>query len=825
MNTVILYIKDTYGVYQRADMFKDETISVTSKVKDVKDISKVFTDFSQSFTLPASKENNKTFAHFNRYDIVGGSDGSGAYDPRKSVDAKLEINHLPFREGKVFLNSVGMMDNIPYSYNITFYGNTVNLKTLFGEDKLETLSFIDNFTHEWNNTNVKSGFQSGLNFTVGSTTYISPIVYPLITSEKRLFYDSGPQGQSHDFSGNLYYHTNHTHTNTGLAYTDLKPAIKVEMLLEAIQQKYGIEFTDDFFGRGIIASTLSNIKGLYLWLSREKGNIGSGGDDAEYVLQNFSYSSGDSFSTYYKPTSFVDYAGNTNSNLDFETIDNEYDSSLGLSISTKYEFELTVTQTSGDDYDIRIIDVNDNNKIKHEFTELNGNQTLTYGTDLGVVRDRNYQIILSSTSSFVGSASLEIKQRVYRKNRQQYNELDSYRRTTVYNSSTITPILNIVPTERIPEMKVYDFLSGLFKMFNLVAYYIEDLNDADYGKIKVIPLNDFYADNPKTYDITEYVDSSKATVEPAIPYSDIKFTYEEPKTLLMLQHREAFNEVFGDSIYTPQGVDRGQKYEIKVPFAHMKFERLFDEDNDNVTDIQWGYSAGDNFKPDDTDDPPTANYDSVLTKPLLFYAVKETVTVNNSIAWLTPSYTYVQSWIMPMNSFRQAFTQEDPLQTGTATSTSSFRLIDTQYSTIFSAVEAGDITYNTTDGGSAKVLEVVSGTELLLDTDIFTSGDGYKISSPPKDSLNFDIEFDEWTRENFGTESQTLFSEYYQSYIEGVFNPRSRMFKLTAHLPSKILLNYRLNDRFQVGDRVFIINSISTNLRTGESQLELLNIL
>ena len=62
MNKVILYIKDTYDEYQRVDLFDDETISVTSKIQDIKDVSKVFTDFSQSFTLPASKTNNKIFA-------------------------------------------------------------------------------------------------------------------------------------------------------------------------------------------------------------------------------------------------------------------------------------------------------------------------------------------------------------------------------------------------------------------------------------------------------------------------------------------------------------------------------------------------------------------------------------------------------------------------------------------------------------------------------------------------------------------------------------------------------------------------------------------
>ena len=56
---IVLYVDGT-----RVDMFKDETINVTSTIQNVKDIAKIFTDFSQSFSLPASKVNNKLFKHY-----------------------------------------------------------------------------------------------------------------------------------------------------------------------------------------------------------------------------------------------------------------------------------------------------------------------------------------------------------------------------------------------------------------------------------------------------------------------------------------------------------------------------------------------------------------------------------------------------------------------------------------------------------------------------------------------------------------------------------------------------------------------------------------
>ena len=38
----------------KIELFEDEQINVTSSVQNINDISKVFTDFSQSFTVPAA---------------------------------------------------------------------------------------------------------------------------------------------------------------------------------------------------------------------------------------------------------------------------------------------------------------------------------------------------------------------------------------------------------------------------------------------------------------------------------------------------------------------------------------------------------------------------------------------------------------------------------------------------------------------------------------------------------------------------------------------------------------------------------------------------
>ena len=56
MQKIQLYIEG-----ERLDMFDDESVVITQTIKNVKDIDKVFTDFTRTFSLPASKTNNKIF--------------------------------------------------------------------------------------------------------------------------------------------------------------------------------------------------------------------------------------------------------------------------------------------------------------------------------------------------------------------------------------------------------------------------------------------------------------------------------------------------------------------------------------------------------------------------------------------------------------------------------------------------------------------------------------------------------------------------------------------------------------------------------------------
>ena len=734
MKQPILYIKDKDDNYVQMEMFSDETITLTSKIQDVKDISKVFTDFSQPFTLPASKENNKVFQHWYNYNIDDG------FNSRVKKDALLEIDYSPYKRGKVQLQSVKLKDNKPFSYSIVFYGNTVELGTLMGDDELSLLGDLDQYGHDYSNTNVKTGLQSGL--------FSGQIIYPLISHTKRFYYDSAQS--SPEYNGNLYY--NNLSNSIGLSFEDLKPAIKCMKIIEAIESKYNISFTRDFFNE-TSGSTFSN---LFLWLSRNKGKIGGDINQEEIlsrICKDWGYVSG---------------------LLGFIVTDDSW--VVSSRPDKRYEAKIEVS-TSGANtsipYRIKAVDYVSGNVLGQALLAASSFRDLTINI-LSSSQQVNYQIkwIIESEDTLSFTPSLELKQYSVNPLTGITTGLDG---TTIYNingtGDTINTTENIIITENVPQIKTIDFLTGLFKMFNLTAYYIDDIGDADFGKIYVDTLDNFYSDavnNPSSgsYNITSMVDVSNIVVDAPTIYSGLDFNYEEPSTLLAINHEEQFNDIFGNEKVREAGIDKGEIYSVKTPFEHMKFERIIDENKTvtspyssittpapYITDILWGYSADGNFESKTDITPATGDYEPVLTKPLIFYPVQETINTGKGIKWISDG---------------------SPIEI-------------TQYYR----------PSNTNESGSA--------------------------STAPAFTINFDNEIDEWNLVDYGGTTNSLFKKFYEDYITDLFDSKKRIYKIKAYLTKEVLINMRLNDELIIQDRRFTINSITTNLKTEVSEIELLN--
>jgi len=68
----------------------------------------------------------------------------------------------------------------------------------------------------------------------------------------------------------------------------------------------------------------------------------------------------------------------------------------------------------------------------------------------------------------------------------------------------------------------------------------------------------------------------------------------------------------------------------------------------------------------------------------------------------------------------------------------------------------------------------------------------------------------------------SLYSEYYKNYLGNIFSFKARLIKVNGILPTSLLTSLKLNDRLIIRDKRYIINTMTTDLTTGEVDLELL---
>jgi len=712
---------------ERLELFKDETVSITQSIQNIKDISKIFTEFTQSFTIPASPTNSKIFTHYYNYNIVGG------FDARRKVSSSIELNYLPWKNGFMALNGVDLKNNKPYAYRITFFGETINLKDIIGEDMLSSISTLSVDNLDYDPSTVKTKLQ------IDPTT--TDIIAPLITHTKRLYYNNSSSSAG---DGNLYY-SNSLQTQ-GVEWSDLKYAIRVHKIIESIESHYtiangfssNIVFSDDFF-----SSSNENYYNLFMWLHRKKGSVQPTTQVTEYISlvtnpQGFSLTSG-------TPNTSMNSGGNTLSvfvSNYLELITNY----LYLTTSTSEEFQVVIIRNGLPFFTSPLI-------------QGTGSQVTTvFGvSDFGgTLQPGGYTVSISQTNQ-INITFSQIKWELNGVDSGGVNWTDIYTATS-FSTDTNTIEFNI--TEQIPEMKVIDLLTGLFKMFNLTAY-VED------GIIVVKTLDEYYqlestwnttntfwqnddtlwneagTSGASIYSLDEFMDVNSSQVNVALPFKQVNFEYEGLGTFLAQQYNQLNNIGWGTERYTldSETYDApNEVYKVQLPFEHVQYERLVNANGGANTTAQYGYFVD-------------QNQQAYFGKPLLFYPILQTTSggLHKSISFRDTSSlnSELTSYIIPSNSVA--------LSSGTDTS-----------------------------------------------------------------NINFSLEINEYQLDV--TFTGTLFATYYENYIAEIFNTKRRMFKVTAYLPLNLIYNLKLYDTIEINYENYRINSITTDLTNGKSSIELINL-
>lgn len=524
----------------RLDLFEDESISLNSSIQTIKDISKVYNDFSQSFSVPASDNNNQIFQHFYNSEVILRNGGFVDHQIKRS--ASIEIDGTPFRRGKIALEKATLKDAMPSSYQLTFYGELTALKDLFGETMLSELDWSA-YNHEYNYAEVKDRIING------SIDY--DVRYPLISSQRYWQYD------------NPALPNENIDTSAGaISWLELFPALKLRRVLETIESEFGIEFTGG-------------------WKTDARFNKHFG------LFKNtntFSYST---------PAIDVDFLGtydgvgnpvppeDTNVNITDNSIDIDYFtwslfgqtidygthvvratiSNVSNPVATYYfdvyESGNLVSSASGSgNGNIDILSINNSNN-----TSLDGTYTFKFRSDSPLTADLNFQYLVEVVDPILGTIP--------------------FNWVFISCSSVATSTLQNMAVNA-PEVSVAQYFGDILRAFNLTCYGVG--ND----QYRLETIEQWYLTG-RIIDITEHTETTNIEVERIKLYKKIAFKYKECKSLVNRFFASTFSREYGDleAVYDYEGGE----FKIEVGFENLLFSKF-----DN-TPLQVGYCLDENTNP------------------------------------------------------------------------------------------------------------------------------------------------------------------------------------------------------------------------------------
>jgi hypothetical protein len=574
--TPIEVLKDAYELL---DMYNDENIEFTSKLSDIEKLSNVFTDFTNTFTIPASENNNRLFKHY--YDV----DIDNTFNANLRVDALLEIDSFPLRYGKLQLEGISVLNQMPDSYKITFYGELTQLTELFDDDTIDLLDYdkeiVDDVEVLVKNRTSLSQYDYDYNFTNLIQSINNPsfkdgnIITPLIAYTDRDWNIGG--GTSIDIT-----------TEAGaILDSELRPAIKVNRIIDAIQTKYGIRFSDDF-----LESAMFNQ--LFMWMNNKKTGV-LGNKELVKILG---------------PLTGSPDAGNMLLINDFFRIDRQRYTDIAAVVWRASISYLITPQPSYTTVKYDAYLVNENGIIVKQWLNNTGNKTFNKewktnfqnGANTAIRIVEKVQLRIISNTTFGYSANVNL---IYKRNAASIETI-----YTNISSVTNTGInyITIDMKDNLPKIKVIDFFQGLMKMFKLVIRPIS--SDSFY----LNTLNGYYSDG-NILNITPYTDLKNVNIERPLVYSKIEFQFEKTNNVAGKKYRELndpYNDKigYGDLMSKYVAIKKKEELSVKLPFENMLFERMTNQTSGEQSRVLIGQSIS-------TSD--NENFSINNSKPILFF--------------------------------------------------------------------------------------------------------------------------------------------------------------------------------------------------------------
>jgi len=475
------------------DLYQEEDIPLTLSIDDFKNVAEKVQSYSKDFNLPATKRNNRIFN--NMFEITRTDDGL-IFNPYIKTKCVLKQDGFILFEGYLRLIDV-KEEKAEVSYNVNLYSEVVALADILKNKTLQDLD-LSELSHEYNKTSIKNSWETGAgNGLPLSTPLTDPnefagAVGATVTQVlKYPFIDWTGQTL---IGGN--FNTSATIGNVELTSLEqaFRPCIKLKYLIDKIFADAGFNYTSAFFD----TTDFGNLFMDFNWGSDISANTSYDGGGQAFTSSNVV--AGTSFAT-------------------VEQDNNTFSSNVG------YSSGVYTSPQNARTYAIDYL----------FFYQITGSGTFT-----AEFRWKHYNAATGVTSyidltSFTGNTTLASHYGQINMTLNQNDTLTPEIKRTGSRVFTVVPALagsigTVVSVGNADvnaesllnlrgELGQWDFLKGIFTMFNLVSLTGED----NQNNILIEPYADVFVNSTSgttlasrsvQHDWTDKIDVSKMELKP-----------------------------------------------------------------------------------------------------------------------------------------------------------------------------------------------------------------------------------------------------------------------------------------------------------------------
>lgn len=561
---VQLYIKHTDNNYYLLDLEESESINYKLTVKDLNDITKIFSPFTQSFSIKAT-DKNKILCGFVGNEKILRANNTGEFD------SMIYISGFLFQSGKLSFEESDYEFLDQKTFKTNFASNLTSLTEKLGDLTIQDLfgTFDPIVKVDWNKATLKDRLSSVKNYTLANGIEFKYGI-PFISNNRVWTYNE----ENLSIVDNIAYQKDRTPTSVNfINLAEVRPAVNYMSIMRHLLLKIGTPVTCPIFDK-------PEVKDLFVWCNSESLVVPNA---AAFPLLNYNaltylrYDTKDDIVGVDIPDNpkWIITGGLATGIFKVKRdpavyLTNKWSDGLDVNLTINGLIPLEGTETK-----IKIVLRNSTTGIEIDSQEITGNKYVYRLLD--TILDSNGEIFLKLEilpSTLVSWTNIEFKTiQKFRYDSKGFLGVKlvtraSFSATALNNTSSASlggNTLNLITT--LPKMKCVDFLKSFFNTFNIsvISTGLSDQSMYWLTPSDIQEVNQPYS--KRIVDYTNFVDVAVLSKKKANQYNQYVFSHFASKYYAALG---IGGEQFGSLKYPEIAPTKPTKFEVKTDYSIMR---------------------------------------------------------------------------------------------------------------------------------------------------------------------------------------------------------------------------------------------------------------